>query len=74
MTTSLVTGIIFTVIGLVGVAAGLTNWQPLMEPARNYSFINMLGPTGKRVFYVAIGLFLFGTGIAFMVGIIQFNR
>ncbi|MBI5305864.1 MAG: hypothetical protein HY868_27295 [Chloroflexi bacterium] len=70
---SLVTGIIFTVIGIVGVAGGVLGWQILLNPAHNYSFIRSLGPTGIRAFYIVIGLFIFGVGIALLLGVLQFT-
>ena len=69
---SLIAGIIFTVCGLIGVAGGLLEWELVMNPAHNYKLVNALGPKGKRIFYVVVGLFVFGVGIAFLVGALQF--
>jgi hypothetical protein len=70
---STIAGIIFVVFGVIGFAAGLLNWQILLMPARNYTFINALGPVGKRIFYCATGIFLWAVGVAFIVGILQFG-
>ena len=70
---STIAGIIFVVIGVIGLAAGLLNWQWLLEPAHNYTFINALGPFGKRVFYCVLGLFLWGVSIAFLTGVLRFG-
>ena len=68
---STIAGVVFSFFGLVGVAGGLWNWQVLMEPSHNYSFIRALGPKGMRVFYVVLGFFLFGVGTAFLLGVIR---
>lgn len=70
---STISGIIFVFFGIIAFATGLLNWQALLEPARNYTFINALGPTGKRVFYCILGLFLWAVGMAFIVGWIRFG-
>ena len=57
---STIAGVIFVVLGIVAFAAGLLNWQTLLAPARNYTFINALGPFGKRVFYCVLGIFSVG--------------
>ena len=66
-------GIIFVFFGVIAFATGLLNWQILLDPARNYTFINALGPTGKRVFFIILGLFLWGVGVAFLSGAIRFG-
>jgi hypothetical protein len=68
---STITGVIFVFFGVLAFATGLLNWQALLEPARNYTFINLLGPAGKRIFYCVLGIFLWGVGIAFIVGMIS---
>lgn len=70
---SIIAGVIFVALGIVAFATGLLNWQALLDPARNYSFINALGPNGKRVFYIVLGLFLWGVGIAFLTGVLRFG-
>ena len=70
---STIAGIVFVIFGVFAIAVGLLNWQSILDPARNYTFINMLGPTGKRVFYVILGIFLWAVGIAFITGAIQFG-
>ena len=70
---STIAGIVFSFFGVIGVAGGLLNWQVLMEPSHNYSFIRALGPNGMRVFYIVLGLFLFAVGIAFLIGLIRFG-
>jgi len=69
--TSIIAGSIFVFFGVLAFTTGLLNWQALLQPARNYTFINNLGPTGKRVFYCIMGIFLWGVGMAFIVGIIS---
>lgn len=70
---STIAGIIFTFFGVIAVAAGILNWQTLLDPKRNYTFINAMGPTGKRVFYIILGLFLWGVGMAFLLGALRFG-
>lgn len=70
---STISGIIFVFFGVLAFATGLLNWQALLEPARNYSFINALGPFGKRVFYCVLGIFIWGVGMAFLLGWIRFG-
>ena len=70
---STIAGVIFVVLGIVAFAAGLLNWQTLLAPARNYTFINALGPFGKRVFYGVLGIFLWAVGIAFITGTLRFG-
>lgn len=70
---STIVGIIFTFFGVIAVAAGLLNWQMLLEPKRNYTFINAMGPVGKRVFYILLGIFLWGVGVAFLMGVLRFG-
>jgi hypothetical protein len=66
-------GIIFSFFGVIAVAAGILNWQMLLDPKRNYTFINAMGPTGKRVFYILLGFFIWGVGIAFLTGVLRFG-
>ncbi len=68
---STILGVIFVFFGVLAFATGLLNWQTILEPSRNYTFINNLGPQGKRVFYCILGIFLWGVGIAFIVGFIR---
>lgn len=68
---STIIGVIFVFFGVLAFATGLLNWQALLEPSRNYTFINNLGPIGKRIFYCVLGIFLWGVGISFIVGLIQ---
>jgi len=70
---STIAGVIFVVLGIVAFAAGLLNWQTLLAPARNYTFINALGPFGKRVFYCGLGIFMWGVGMAFITGVLRFG-
>ncbi len=70
---STISGIIFVFFGVLAFATGLLNWQALLEPARNYKFIIALGPTGKRVFYCVLGIFLWAVGIAFIIGWLRFG-
>lgn len=70
---STLAGIVFVTLGVVAFAAGLLNWRALLDPARNYSFINAMGPTGKRIFYCVLGIFLWGVGIAFITGVLRFG-
>jgi hypothetical protein len=70
---SIIAGTIFVIFGVIAFATGLLNWQALLEPSRNYTFINALGPFGKRVFYCVLGLFLWSVGMAFILGIIRFG-
>lgn len=73
MTTSTIAGALFVFFGVIAFATGLLNWQTLLEPARNYTFINALGPTGKRVFFCILGIFLWAVGMAFILGMIRFG-
>lgn len=73
MTTSIIAGSIFVFFGIIAFATGLLNWQVLLEPARNYTIINAMGPTGKRVFYCILGIFLWAVGMAFILGWIRFG-
>lgn len=70
---STIAGIVFVIFGVFAFAVGLLNWQAILEPSRNYTFINMLGPTGKRIFYGVLGIFLWAVGIAFIIGVIRFG-
>ncbi len=70
---STIAGIIFVFFGVLGFAAGLLNWQAVLEPSRNYSFIRALGPLGMRVFYVILGIFVWGVGVAFLSGVLRFG-
>jgi len=68
---STIVGTIFVFFGVIAFATGLLNWQALLDPARNYTFINALGPVGKRVFFCLLGLFLWGVGVAFLLGALR---
>ena len=70
---STIVGVIFVFFGVLAFATGLLNWQAILEPKRNYTFINALGPTGKRVFYIILGIFLWGVGVAFLLGTLRFG-
>ena len=70
---STIAGIAFAFFGLVGIAGSIGNWELFTNPAHNYRFINALGPKGVRVFYGVLGVFLFGVGIAFLLGILRFG-
>ncbi|MBI5031118.1 MAG: immunity 17 family protein [Chloroflexi bacterium] len=70
---STIAGIIFVIFGVFAFAVGLLNWQTILEPSRNYTFINLLGPKGKRIFYCVLGVFLWAVGLAFITGAIRFG-
>ena len=70
---STIAGIAFTFFGLVGIAGSVWNWELFTNPAINYRFISALGPRGMRIFYGVLGLFLFGVGLAFLLGFIRFG-
>ncbi len=70
---SIIFGAILIGFGLIGVTGGFWNWKWLTEPTHNYSFIRALGPTGTRIFYIVLGIFLLGVGIAFLNGALSFG-
>ena len=45
-------------VGLLAVAGGLFNWDWYMTDRKAQFFVNILGRTGARVFYVLLGVVL----------------
>ena len=45
-------------VGLLAVAGGLFNWDWYMTDRKAQFFVNILGRTGARVFYVLLGIVL----------------
>jgi len=58
-----VANIVIILIGLFSILGGLLDWDWFMNSWRARFFVNILGRTGARLFYVGLGIFIIIVGI-----------
>ncbi|MGE3803476.1 MAG: immunity 17 family protein [Gemmataceae bacterium] len=66
-----VLGVLFCAIGLFSIVSALGDWDWFMNHWRARLFVQLFGRNGARVFYVILGVAIFGLGILFSTGIIR---
>lgn len=65
---NLFVGAVSTVVGCLGVAAGIANWDNCFQSAKVQWIMNKSGRTGARVIFVCGGAFFIVLGIAIACG------
>ena len=61
-------GTVSTIVGSLGVAAGVGNWDKCYEYAKGQWLVKRFGRTGARFVYVIAGAFFIALGIAIACG------
>ena len=60
--------ILFILVGLLSVAASYFNWDWYFNNYRARFLVKTIGRKGARIFYMVLGLFLVGLGVALLMG------
>ena len=60
--------ILFILVGLLSVAASYCNWDWYFNNYRARFLVKIVGRKGARIFYMILGFFLVGLGIALLIG------
>jgi hypothetical protein len=61
-------GAVSTIVGILGIAAGVWNWEKCYQPAKVRWLVNTAGRTGARWLYIGGGSFFVVLGIAIACG------
>lgn len=63
-------GILLTTVGLIVLAIAITDWGWIMDRPRAQRMIKLLGRSGTRLLYGALGVILLVLGILVLSGVI----
>jgi hypothetical protein len=59
----MIIGIIFSILGALGVYVVIFKWKKIAEAEKPNFFVKLFGKSGARFFYAAVSLYLLGFGI-----------
>jgi len=66
-------GWLFVFAGCFSLAGAVCDWDWFMNNRKTRAFVSMLGRTGARIFYAALGIGLAVLGLLVAFGVIQQN-
>ena len=61
-------GAVSAIVGILGIAAGVCNWEGCYQPAKVRWLVNTAGRTGALLLYIVGGSFFVVLGIAIACG------